>query len=185
MTKSLSRAGDRIHQLREELLGICQQANRYAFRMGEILKEIRDKKLWEGQYESFRAFYSDEEISLEESSVFRAIQLVERFPGLSERLAHVPVSKLYTIMPHVNKDNREQLIEMASSLSRSDLIHQLQPGEKEKAIGDDLALPKIYRCNQCKRIKGVSFSQLCHCGWTPKQIEIVSKAIDKIELGEL
>jgi len=174
--------GNRIHQLRRELLELCRNATRYAYRMGQILKEIRDKGLWVEQYESFKAFYSDEEIALEESSVYRAIKMVELFPEFEE-LGQVPVSKVNKILPYVNDDNKEQLLEMAKSLSRGDLAHELSLMRVVSAEPKVEYLPKIYPCPVCHGVKGVSFDSLCHCGMTPRQVELISKAIEKIQFG--
>ena len=171
----------RGHELHQELLQLKATATVHFYRLGEIMKEIRDQRLWEAMgHESMRAYIADPELDFEEGSVYRAIKLTETFPDV-KRLEHVPVGKLLVILPHVNEGNLEDLLKSAAALSRSDLIHQLDTGEMEERHLSVLPLPKIYRCNECKKVKGVFFHNLCHCGWTPKQIEIISKAIADVE----
>lgn len=178
---SLEKSGDRLHELREELHGLVYTATEHFFRMGVIMKEIRDKELWKAGYQSFGSFYSDPEFSFKKSSVYHAIRFVEVFPDWKP-LIDVPVSKLMLVAPHINEKNRDQMVEDARTLSASDLWHKLTTGEQRSAYGE---MPKIFPCNVCHGVKGVSFDMLCHCGWTPGQIEIISKAIDKVEFGEI
>lgn len=189
MSKNEIELGNRAHAIHEEMLALKQSATVNFYRMGELMKEVRDGKLWEAMgYETMRAYLACPELDLDESSVYRAIKVVEKFSDV-KKLERVPVFKVLAILPHVTKENEDHLLEIATSLSRSDLIHQLHETVDEdtkEIIPPESApgLPKIYRCNVCKHVKGIRWDDLCHCGWTPKQIEIISKAIDSVDLGE-
>lgn len=171
---------DRAFQLRQELLKLRASATENFFRIGIILKEVRDKELWRMGADTFEEFFADPEIGLKRSTAYHAIKLVETFPKW-ERLVEVPVSKLIMIAPHVTEDNKEELLKEAEALSRSDLGYKLR--EEGKIQPRDFGIPKIYRCKDCKLIKGVKWDDLCHCGWSPRQIEYVSKLVDSVDLG--
>lgn len=168
----------KIHELRKELIGLAQSAMLISYRAGEILKEIRDKELWKIQSESFASFYSDPELGYRKDNVSRAIKLVENFE-LNE-VVHTPLWKVYAILPYVTKRNKKKLIEKADSLSIGDLRYELSGIDKGTKELREPGMPKMYKCNQCKGIKGVQFIELCHCGWTPDQIDEAEKLIDKI-----
>ena len=174
--------GNKLHAYRQELLTLCSTAVNSAYRMGEIMKEVRDDELWRGAYQSFDAFYSDPELGFEKSSVYRAIKMVENFT--LEEVGHVPLGKLNVILPHITKENKQEMVRMAESLSRSDLQHQLVVKRLATEIPKIEYFPKVYPCKVCHKLKGVSWEGLCHCGMNPKQVEIISKLIEKIELGE-
>ena len=185
MTQELTiKEGERLHELRTQLLGLVATATEHFFRMGVIMKEIRDKELWRGQYQSFGTFFSDPEFSFKRSSVYHAIRLVEVFPEW-EKLVDVPVSKLMIIAPHMTPKNKEDLVSHARSLSASDLYHHMETQALVAQNPKYVPLPKIFSCNVCHKVKGISFDTLCHCGWTPAQIEHVSKLIDAVEFGEV
>lgn len=172
-------------QLRNELLELSVSATAHFFRLGEIMKEIRDKKLWADLgYHTFEAFFSDPELAYHKSSVYHAIHLVEVFPDWQDK-TNIAVSKLILIAPHVKEENKEELVEKARGLSKSDLEHELiTSGMSKHNPQQGGILPKIYNCRNCQGIKGVTFDLLCHCGWTKQQIEFISRAIEKIEFGD-
>ena len=172
---------ERFHQLTEELKGLAGTAMMHLYRLGEIMKEVRDQELWKAGYDSFKAFYSDPELDYSESSVWRSIKMVENFT--LEELNGVQVGKMYVILPHVEESNKAELLRMAESLSRGDLIHQLNIKRLVEKVPKIEKMPRIYPCNVCGGAKGIAWEQLCHCGWTPKQIEYVGKLIDKINFG--
>ena len=174
--------GNKLHAYRQELLSLSGLAVKSAYRMGEIMKAVRDDELWRGAYQSFDAFYSDPELGFEKSSVYRAIKMVENFT--LEVVRDVPLSKLNVILPHITKENKQEMVRMAESLSRSDLQHQLVVKRLATEIPKIEYFPKVYPCKVCHKLKGVSWEGLCHCGMNLKQVEIISKLIEKIELGE-
>ena len=183
MKTSLSRKdADKAHELREELKEIKLATTEHFFRTGEILKEVRDEGLWRAGWHSFEAWWADPELSMRSSSVYHSIKLVETFPKWKE-LLKIPVSKLIAIAPHVTEKNKSDLLVAAKALSRSDLRHELLSHGLEPERIKETPLPKIYKCNTCKGTKGVRWNELCHCGWSKKQIEHVGMLVDKIDLG--
>lgn len=147
-----------FHSLQNELRTLSYTATASFCRLGEIMKEIHDNELWKGQYDSFEAFFSDPEFAYKKSSVYHSMKLVETFPKWKE-LVDVPVSKLIMITPHLDEDNREDMVDKARSLSTSDLYVEI--GEAQGFTAKNL--PKVYRCNICEKVKGVKAEELCTC----------------------
>jgi len=175
--------GQRLNYLWNQLLALKRSATEHYFKLGEIMKEIRDKELWRESFESFASLCADDELGFSYSHVKNAITLVERFPKWRS-LIDIPYSKLIMIGPHLKEDNKRELVAMARSLSRSDLRHQLVVkgvAEKEPRAR---YLPKIYPCSVCGKVRGVSFEGLCHCGMSIKQVEYISLLIEKVKSGD-
>ena len=182
MSKPTKTEADKAHELREELKVIKEAANEHFFRMGEVLREIKDKEYWKMGWASFEAYYSDPELSIPSSTVYHSIKVVDKFSDW-KKIVDIPISKLIAIAPHVNEKNRTDLIVASRVLSRGDLRHELLDHGLQPERKTVLAMPKVYPCKVCKKMKGLGFDDLCHCGWTPSQIEAVGKLIDKIEFG--
>lgn len=175
--------GTRLHELQQDLRSLSVSATEHFCKLGMIMKEIRDNNLWDGSYESFEDFFSDPEFSFKKSSVYHSIRLVEVFPQWKE-LRDIPVSKLIMVVPHLEAGDKETLISQARSLSTGDLyqeLSELKTGEEETRYP---RMPKIYPCNVCHGVKGVRFSDFCHCGWSEPSKKIIQQAIDKVE-GEI
>jgi len=183
MSQSEVGLATQAHQLHEQLLGLVRQAAFYSYQMGAILKKIRDEEAWKSLgYETFNSYFASPELGLKKTSVYRAIRLVEVFPQFEE-VKDIPVSKLTTITPYLNETNKSELLLLAKSQSLGDLLHQLSEHQRQETEPKSLPLPKIYICNECKGIKGVTWDRLCHCGMTPNQIAFIGKAIDKFVFG--
>jgi len=94
--------------------------------LARLLKDIKDDKLYESLgYETFESYIAQPELGFDRSSVYRFIQIYDKFvielgvaPG---RLVLTDWTKLRTILPCVNKSNVKELLAKAESLSRSDL----------------------------------------------------------------
>ena len=155
------------------------------FRMGEIMKEFRDKRLWlDLDYESFEAYYSDPELGFKRSSVYHAIKLLERFPKW-DKVADIPLSKLIMISPHVTEENESELLAMARSLSGGDLKHELLSLGLVAQGKEAQTLPKIYGCKDCGKVKGVTFEEFCFCGLEAEKVKQVKEMVMKLYLGGL
>ena len=181
MNKEITIA-NRLFELREELLGLASTATAHFFRLGEIMREIRDNELWCGQYESFGAFYSDPDLGYKKSSVYHAIKLVEMFPQWKE-VADIPLGKLIMIAPHISETNREELVSEARALSGSDLHHQLILKNLATIDKKFASFPKVYPCAKCGKVAGITFRDLCHCGWPQDHLKKIENFIDNLNMG--
>ena len=173
---------NRLFKLRKELLGLAKSATEHFFRLGEIMKEIKDDELWREQYESFGAFYSDPDLGYKKSSVYHAIKLIEMFPRWQE-IADIPLGKLIMIAPHITETNREEIVSQARALSKSDLHHQLVLKNLATIDKKFKAFPKIYPCSICGKVAGITFRDLCHCGWPPDHLKKIEDFIDRLNIG--
>ena len=181
MSKELVSA-DRLFELQQELLVLSATATAHFFRLGEIMKEIRDQELWRSGYDSFEAFYSDPDFGYKKSSVYHAIRLTEVFPERKD-LMDIPLGKLIMVAPHINDTNREELVSQARALSKSDLEHQLTVMKLVTLNPKWNSFPKIYPCTTCGKVKGISFGDLCHCGWSPDHAKKIERFIDSLNGG--
>ena len=152
-----------LDKYRKELLRLAESATSHFFKMGQIMKNIRDNELWRESYESFASFYSDPEFDFKKSSVYHSIRLVEMFPEW-DKFIDISEGKLIMIAPYVNDENRNELINQARTLSRGDLFHQLRVMTIETKLPQFAPLPKIYHCQLCGKIKGIRLEEVCHCG---------------------
>lgn len=121
---------ERAFQLHKQLKTIVENTKRNFFVMGAILNEIKDNDYWEVMgYNSFRAYIADPEIGIKQSSAYHAMKLVNTFT--LEETEGIEYSKLIALVPHLTNDNRDELLTMAKTLSRSDLQQELSPGGEE------------------------------------------------------
>lgn len=166
--------------LYQRLLSLTRDTTRNFFEFGEILKEIRDNQLWINQgYDSFAAFFSDPELAYSKSSVYHSIALVENFPDWREWPTMPPVSKLIMLVPHLTDENKPKLLEYAHGLSRGDLKHELESVEVVNPTKTYVPLPKVYHCQDCGKLKGVFWEDLCTCGFTPEQLSRIKGIIEE------
>jgi hypothetical protein len=122
---------ERAFQLHKQLKTVVENAKRNFFVMGAILNEIKDEEHWVTMgHETFRSYIADPEIGIKQSSAYHAMKLVNTFT--LEETEGIEYSKLITLVPHITKANRDELLEKARTLSRSDLQLELQPGEDER-----------------------------------------------------
>src|SRR3990167_983578 len=163
--------GEKLHQLKQELVELRNKGMMVYYRLGEIMKEVYDKELWRESYESFSAFCADSELSFDYSNVMKAIKIVQNFQ--LEEVVHVPEGKLVAILPYLKHKDKKELLQLATSLSRSDLRQELMETEREKIESNFKPMPKIYACKVCLKVKGVYIRDLCHCGKPPKVVEFI------------
>lgn len=93
------------------------------FAIGALLKEVRDKKLYEEQYDSFNEFLGDPELSFRRSTAYKAITVYEVYQSSKLDISGIDHDKLYLLAENVRKepDKIKEFIADAKYLSRSDL----------------------------------------------------------------
>jgi len=178
---SLQKA-NKAHEIHKELSNLRVSALWHFYRMGELVREVRDEQYWEVLgYDSFESYLSDPDIAIPVSSAYHAIGVVETFPRYKE-IEGLTVRNTITILSAVRQkeSKRERLVEMARTLSISDLRHELLNRRLlEQKIGNQTELPKIYSCKDCGGVKGISWQNLCHCGLRPEAAKEIAGFIEK------
>ncbi len=120
--------------LKKEIQGSKDAAKQHFLLMGLDLKEIKDKKMYEGEYKTFDDFLGGEDLS--KSSSYQLIQIVETFGISLENLKKFPLSwgRAQKILPAVRQkpQRREEIIEMAKETPYSKLGDELKLYKKNK-----------------------------------------------------
>ena len=91
----------------------------------------------------------------------------------------VKIKLIKIILPYIGQRDKQELLTMAESLSRSDLKHELVVTQVKQVKPDFVELPKIYACLECKKVKGLYIRDLCHCGKPPTIVEFINKHLMK------
>ena len=122
------------------------------------LKEIRDKGLYEGRWESFEDFLADPAMGMDKGTASKMITIHERFI-LEYKIQPIKIanvggwSKVAEILPAVkDKKSAEKWLEEAASLSKADLRKQVNEERHPESI--DCKHPDSYKvimccCRQC------------------------------------
>lgn len=159
---------EKAHKLREEIIEIGSAANAIPYEWGKRYKEIRDKKLWKYyDSKSFTSFCADPDLPLAITTVWSYIKLYEITeelkisPTIFEQL---PTYKFVMIMPHLNKDNKDELIHQALTLSKSDLRYELDARGGGRKAKKSKPIPKVFRCSRCGGFKWDAVpEEICSC----------------------
>lgn len=132
------------------------ETNKNFLLMAKLLKQVRDERLWKDlDYESFESYIAQPELGFDRTSVYRFIGIHEKFVDELKvppvELQRYDYSKLDVIKPHVTEKNKDKLLELVESNSRSDL--------RESLIEMKLIKSKEYqRCTIC----GGDLETSCH-----------------------
>lgn len=120
------------------------------------LKQIRDKELFKGRWESFEDFLGDPTMAMDKGTASKMINIYEKFileyHIKESRIAQVGGwAKVAEILPVVkNKKSAEEWLDSAASLSKADLrkeIHEERSGiQMSKCKHEDYYIVKICRC---------------------------------------
>ncbi len=138
--------------MKKELLGegleVCETAitKKHNLEIGWLelcgmLKEIRDKKLYEGRWDSFEDFLHDPQMCLDKSSASKMITIHEKFvieyKMSPARIANAGGwSKVAEVLPVVkDKKSAEKWIDDASVLSKSDLRKEVVQERNPESVG--------------------------------------------------
>ena len=111
---------------------------------------------------TFESYIADPDVDIGRTSAYIAIQSFEVFVqqlNMDEtRLIEAGISKLALVAPYVDEDNKEELITMATALSRSDLrdmLNQMFGADATPPLADsDDARVECPNCGQRFDIKG-------------------------------
>lgn len=156
-----------------QLKNLVFQAGLTFVEIGRLLKIVRDQKLYEyageGGYDTFTEFIADSDISIAPSTAYAFIFLYEKYIlglGFSEeKIAGIPWYKLHLLATKVKpktKEEAEEWIGKAQTLSISDFKAELAEAESNLTGEKKLVYPTIQKCSVCGNWK-VLTDQICTC----------------------
>ena len=134
-------------QAHQELKEVRKYATVLFLEQGRLLTVIQSEKHYEMLgYETFTEYLGSPELSISERSAYRSM-LAYRLKiemGLDEgKMIDAGISKLQMIAPHLEKDNKYELLNMATTLSRGDL--RIRLGQMFNGDGE----PEWCQCAAC------------------------------------
>lgn len=147
-----------IHQ---EILQLKNIAGGAFIVIGQRLKEIKEKELFrflgDGGYETFESYLGSPELQFDRRKAYYLMQIYSTFcENLAikqEDISGIYWTTLRQILPVVNKENHEEWIEKARTLSRSDLeleLRQFRSGISSSACTHEEWEEIIFwRCKNC------------------------------------
>jgi len=121
---------DYAHKIDQRIKNLRYSIDSGFLDLAKSLKEVRDEKLYKLlNMETFEAYIAQPELAFERRSVYAFIQIyetfVEKYNVHPDALLEAGWTKLSKIIPYTNDKNHDQLLEKATSLSRSDLDEEL------------------------------------------------------------
>jgi len=126
--------------------------------LGERLHEIRRKRMWEGQWDSYEDYLQEIRISKAKASKIVSIyeKYVLEYSVPKEKLTKVGWSSLYSILPAVaDEKSANEWVDKASMLRREEIedeIREIKTGAE--CNHEDVDYLKLAICQKCgKRMK--------------------------------
>ena len=122
---------DYVFQVDVEVKQLKKDINGGFLELAKRLKEIRDNKYYiQLDYDTFEAYIAQPELGFDRTSVYRFISIYEKFvielKVPHEGLLSLDYNKLDMLIPHITEENKEELLNKAQTLSRSDLREEMQ-----------------------------------------------------------
>jgi len=129
--------------------------------MGQRLKEIKEKELFhflgDGGYDTFESYLGSPELQFDRRKAYYLIQIYSTFcENLNikqEDISGIYWTTLRQILPIVNKENHQEWIEKARTLSRTDLdleIREFKTGiSSSECKHEEWEEITYWRCKNC------------------------------------
>lgn len=134
-------------QAHQELKEVRKYATVLFLEQGRLLTLIQSKKHYEMLgFDTFTEYLGSPELSISERSAYRsmgAYRLKIELHLDEGKMIDAGISKLEMIRPHADENNKDELLNMAATLSRSDLdirLHQMFDGD---------GIPEWCQCPEC------------------------------------
>lgn len=154
MTEAKGRLAFRTHQ---ELVILKQQMGAACFKLGHLLKIIKESKLYEVlDYPTFTDYLHSPEVGIHYRTAAYYIDIwgtfIERLGYKVEELSEYSYDLLRKLLPVIKtEDNTDEVMEKALSLRWVDFEREYAAKEKNKGFEDYLAPPEFVRCSVCKK----------------------------------
>lgn len=174
------------YSLYEELKTKLVQHGYVFLKIGQILKRIRDEKLYqyigEGGNETFQQFLASPEIAIKRPTAYLYIRVFEFYidrMGLSEeQVVAIPAYKLFRLLPLLKDKTKEEVSDVLDGvldLGTKDTEEVI----KEKNL-DPWKRPKLFRCGRCNKWHVNYFiDSICNCDGIVKltKEEIINETV--------
>jgi len=168
-------------QTHREILTLKRNMGMAFVVLGELLKDIRDKKFYEELgYKNFTSYVVNSELGFKRSTAYYYIEIFEFFAQKlkwkQEKIAEMGYDKLVRLMPVIKKnpEKTDALVIDAEVLRPYDFNKKYRDEEKQKGHEDVLAPPEYFRCEKCGKWKIVIPIDDC-CPEFIKEIYIQAK----------
>jgi len=124
--------------------------------LGGRLFNIREKGLWKDFYDSYSDFLQDIDVTESQASIFSTIHEVFKLKGgfKDETLSKIGYSKLYSVIPLIEKNGIDLALSKALTLPRDEIqdeIRLMKHGE-HKCV---LEAERFAFCQTCHKLKRV------------------------------
>ena len=135
-----------------ETIDIIKQIETRFLELGSRLYTIREKRMWEGTYDSFNEFLDTARITPGHASILISIHKNYIIEGkrTQEQLAGIGYSNLYESIPLIEREGVENAVIIASTLTRSEIkdeVRDIRHGEHDHEIGID----RWATCKTCNK----------------------------------
>lgn len=158
----IEKKGGEAYVIHEIILSCKERILRDFWKLAHALKISRDKSHYKVLgYETFREYLATPEISMSEGHASKLIKnlevWVERYQLSQRKLNGIDTEKLYLASQVATEENHEEWLEKARTLSRSDLITEVQEVKDKNDHEHEWEDEVWERCTVCgkKRKKGV------------------------------
>ena len=144
---------------KNELIKTKENVANGLFRLGKLLYEISNEKLYEEEYETFEEFIGDPEISFSRITAYKAMKIYEVYGlklNMLDKVMDIDADKLYRIskLIEAGKVDADEWIEKARTLSRSDLTNETREQKglpKHDYAISTVELVKTFLYEYCKK----------------------------------
>jgi len=137
-----------LFDVKQRLIALKKEVSVKAFEIGCVLYEVRDKKLFEPEYETFNEFLADPELSFSRITAYKLIKVFDVFVNKFKMLKdvqYIDQDKLYIISNSVTSENCGELIENARLLSRSDLRNIIRKLKGIPELDYSISVPELVK----------------------------------------
>ena len=133
--------GDETWQRHERICALRNLVERSFLQIGEDLLWMKETRAYlQLGHPTFESYIADPDVDIGRRSAYMSMRcflvFVQRLHMDEPLLLEAGTSKLDLVAPHVNEENADELVNMAASLSRSDLRDMLN-----QMFGDDATPP--------------------------------------------
>lgn len=149
------KAGTDFFTIHKRIIALKEQGVMVYLELGAYLSIIKQNKFYETLgYDTFWEYIGTPELGFRRDTAYRMMKIYEKFcvelaldPG---QVKEINWTKLRDIIPVVNKENSEEWLEKARTLSRSDLITEVREVKESEGDHECEWEDEIYeRCKVC------------------------------------